>query len=197
MGEAREEGAPGEASGADRSAREGRRVVHRGRIVRLSVDTVRFPDGSMGELELVEHPGAAAVVPVLGSPEDEDPEVLLVRQYRYAGGGEMYEVPAGIPDADDDSWEACARRELEEETGYRPGRIRYLTRIHTTPGFCDEVIRIYLAWDLTRGDPTHDADEFIELERLPLSRALEMVREGLITDCKSVAGLLYAGTFLF
>lgn len=185
-----------ESSGVDASARQGRRVVHEGRIVRLNVDTVRFPDGSLGELELVEHPGAAAVLPVAGSPEDADPEILLVRQYRYAGGGLMYEVPAGIPDAPDESWESCARRELEEETGFRPGRLTPLTRIHTTPGFCDEVIHIFLATELERGTASHDSDEFIEVERLPFSRACEMVRRGRITDGKSVTALLYARAFL-
>lgn len=197
MDEPPDDAPPGERPhGADASAREGRRLVHDGRIVRLAVDTVRFPDGSVGDLELVEHPGAAAVLPVLGRLDDDDPRIILVRQYRYAGGGEMYEVPAGTPDPGDESWAACAGRELEEETGYRPGRLRYLTRIHTTPGFCDEVIRIFLASELTRGRVEHDTDEFIETERLPLSRALAMVGNGRITDCKSVAALLYAARFV-
>ena len=94
--------------------------VHDGRIVHLSIDTVRFPDGSVGELEMIRHSGASAVLPLLGSRDDADPEIVLIRQYRYASGGYMFEVPAGRPDRPGEDWEVCARRELEEETGSRP-----------------------------------------------------------------------------
>lgn len=171
-------------------------LVYDGRIVHLSVDRVRFPDGSEGELELVRHAGASAVLPLLGEVDDEDPEILLVRQYRYASGGYLYEVPAGMPDGEDEDWEACARRELEEETGYRAGALEYMTRIYTTPGFTDEVIRLYLARDLSPGDIRHDEDEFLEVVPVRLSRALAMVREGEIVDGKSVVTLLYGGMFL-
>lgn len=172
------------------------RSVHDGRIVKLSVDTVRFPDGSTGELEMIRHPGAAAVVPVLGSLEDPDPEVLLLRQYRYASGGYLYEVPAGLPMGADERWEACAHRELEEETGYRASTLIPLTRIYTTPGFTDEVIRLYVATGLTPGESRLDADEFVEVQRRPWSRVLDMVRQGDIVDGKSVAAILYADAFL-
>lgn len=179
---------------------EGRRLssrqIYDGRIVELSVDRVRFPGGSEGELEIVRHAGAAAVVPLLGSPEDEDPELLLVHQYRYASGGYLYEVPAGMPHGPDEPWEACARRELEEETGYRAGELRYLTRIYTTPGFSDEVIRIYVATDLAPGRQRRDDDEFMELAPFRLSRILQMLRDGEIVDGKSVAALLYAASFV-
>src|SRR5690606_23420490 len=112
-----------------------RRPVHKGRIVDLSIDTVRFPDGSTGELEFIRHSGAAAVLPVLGDPAGPDPQVLLIRQYRYASGGFMLEVPAGRPDREGEDWEVCARRELEEETGLVAGSLTYMTMIHTTPGF--------------------------------------------------------------
>mgnify|MGYP000647506442 CR=1 FL=1 len=110
----------------------------------LSVDTVRFPDGSVGELELIRHRGASAVLPLLDSPEAEDPDVLLVRQYRYATGGFVYEVPAGMPDRPGEPWDDCARRELEEETGYAAAAFQRLTRIFTTPGFTKyrDIIRI-------------------------------------------------------
>jgi ADP-ribose pyrophosphatase len=171
------------------------RPIYEGRVVRLSVDTVRFPDGSVGELEMIRHPGASAVLPLVGSPSDEDPDVLLLRQYRYAAGGELYEVPAGLPSGPDESWDDCARRELEEETGFRAGRLRALTRIYTTPGFTDEVIRLYLAWDLEAGEPRLDDDEFVEVVRVPLSTAVEMVRDGRMVDCKSVATVLWAARF--
>src|SRR5688572_27172371 len=99
------------------------RPVHNGRIVNLSIDTVRFPDGSTGELEMIRHSGAAAVLPVLSDPQGDDPQILLIRQYRYASGGYMLEVPAGRPDRQGEDWELCARRELEEETGLIAGNL--------------------------------------------------------------------------
>lgn len=173
-----------------------RRPVYAGRIVELNVDTVRFPDGSTGELELIRHRGASAILPVLSSPEDPDPEILLVRQYRYATGGYVYEVPAGMPDRDGEPWDECATRELEEETGHRAGKLRYLTRIFTTPGFTDEVIRLYLAWELEKGESRLDDDEFVEVVRVPFSQAMGWVRDGTIQDCKSLATLLYAAQFV-
>lgn len=172
------------------------RPVYRGRIVKLSVDTVRFPDGSAGELEMIRHPGASAVLPVVGRLDDPDPEILLLRQYRYAAGGEIYEVPAGLPLDADEAWEACARRELEEETGFRAGGLRYLTRIYTTPGFTDEVIHLFVAWDLEEGEARLDDDEFVEVVRMPFSRVLDMVRGGEIVDGKSVSTILYAERFV-
>ncbi|HZD05039.1 MAG TPA: NUDIX hydrolase [Longimicrobiales bacterium] len=184
-----------------RPAREGEpgtlasRVIHDGRIVHLSVDTVRFPDGSTGELEMVHHAGAAAVLPVVGDPGAADPEVLLIRQYRYAAGGELYEVPAGMPNAPGESWEEVAARELEEETGWRGRRFRYLTRIYTTPGFTDEVIRLYLATDLEKGTSRLDRDEFLEVVRVPFSQAVEWVREGRVQDGKSAVTILWTACF--
>lgn len=173
-----------------------RRPVYSGRIVDLSVDTVRFPDGSTGELELIQHRGASAVLPLLSPPDHPDPDVLLVRQYRYAAGGYVYEVPAGMPDRAGEAWDVCARRELEEETGHRAGDLRYLTEIFTTPGFTDEVIRLYVAWDLEEGETGLDQDEFVEVVRVPFSRAVEWIRDGTIRDCKSVATILYCAQFV-
>jgi ADP-ribose pyrophosphatase len=173
-----------------------RRPIHQGRIVDLGMDTVRYPDGSVGELEMIHHSGAAAVLPLLSEPGGDDPLVLLVRQYRYASGGYLYEVPAGRPDREGEPWESCARRELREETGMEAGWLRYLTAIWTTPGFTDEKIHLYLAGDLTAGETKYDADEFMELVRMPMSEALRMVREGEITDGKTICTLLYAAGFV-
>ena len=170
--------------------------MYDGRIVRLSLDTVRFPDGSTGVLEIIRHRGASAVLPFVGALADPDPEVLLIRQYRYAAGGFIYEVPAGIPEDADEDWDACARRELEEETGMRAGELIPLTRILTTPGFTDEVIHLFAATGLVPGETSRDADEFIEVVRLPFSQVMRMVREGDIVDCKSVAAILYAASFI-
>jgi ADP-ribose pyrophosphatase len=180
----------------DGPGRLDRRPVHKGRIVDLSIDTVRFPDGSTGELELIRHRGASAILPLFGQPGDRDPEVLLVHQYRYATGGHVYEVPAGMPDRDGEPWEECARRELEEETGYRAGSLRYMTEIFTTPGFTDEVIRLFVAWDLEAGSRQLDHDEFVEVLRVPFSQAVAWVGDGTIVDCKSIATILYAAQFV-
>jgi ADP-ribose pyrophosphatase len=171
------------------------RVIHDGRVVHLSVDRVRFPDGKEGELELIRHRGASAVVPLLGAPDDPDPDVVLVHQYRYAAGGFVYEIPAGLP-RDGEEWESCARRELEEETGYRCVGLKQLTRFFTTPGFTDEVIHLFLATGLTGGTVQRDEDEYIHVVRFPLSRALGMVREGGIVDGKSMVGLFFVDRFL-
>jgi ADP-ribose pyrophosphatase len=171
------------------------RLVHDGRIVHLSLDRVRFPDGSTGELEMIRHRGAAAVLPIVGSLDDPDPAILLIRQYRYASGGYLYEIPAGVRDDADAGWEACARRELEEETGRRAGILLPLTRIYTTPGFTDEVIHLFLAAELDEGEARHDHDEFLEVLTLPLGEALAWVQEGRITDAKTVTTLLFAARF--
>lgn len=173
------------------------RPVHTGKVVDLYVDTVRFPDGSTGEMEMMRHSGASAVLPVLSDPEGDDPQVLLIRQYRYASGGYMLEVPAGRPDAPGEDWEVCARRELEEETGLVAGRLVYLTTIFTTPGFTDEQIRLYVALDVTQGSTSFDVDEFIEPIVLPLSEALAKIRDGEITDAKTICTLLHAAGFIF
>ena len=115
------------------------RRVYDGRVISLDVDTVRFPDGSIGDLEIVRHPGASAVVPFLSDPAGEDPQVLLIRQYRYAAGEFIYEVPAGTLDAGETPLE-CARRELREETGCTAERVEHMYSIYTTPGFTDEQI---------------------------------------------------------
>jgi len=172
------------------------RPVHRGRIVDLSIDSVRFPDGSTGELEMIRHSGAAAVVPLLSDPAGDDPVVMLIRQYRYAVGGFLLEVPAGRPDREGEDWEVCARRELAEETGLTAGSMTYLTTIFTTPGFTDEQIRIFLATDLTSGQNRLDPDEFVEPVSMPMSEALGRIRDGEIRDAKTVCALLYAAGYV-
>ena len=170
------------------------RRIHTGKIVHLDVDAVRFPDGSTGELEMFRHPGASAVVPFLSGPAGDDPQVLLIKQYRYAADGYLYEIPAGRLDPNEDPAD-CARRELKEETGCTAGRVERLTTIFTTPGFCDEQIHLFLAADLTRGEHQREHDEFLEVETVALSRALSMVASGEIRDGKTVAGLLFAAGF--
>ena len=171
------------------------RRIYTGRVVRLDVDTVRFPDGSTGQLELIRHPGAAAIVPCASDPPEADPTILLIRQYRYATGGELWEIPAGTLDPGEDP-EVCARRELLEETGVTAARLQRLTSIWTTPGFTNEVIHLYLATGLTTGEPSRERDEFIEVVPQPLSRVLALIRDGEIRDAKTVVAILYMAAFV-
>ena len=171
------------------------RRIYTGRVVRLDVDTVRFPDGSTGQLELIRHPGAAAIVPCASDPPGADPTILLIRQYRYATGGQLWEIPAGTLDPGEDP-EACARRELLEETGVTAARLQRLTSIWTTPGFTNEVIHLYLATGLTTGEPSRERDEFIEVVPQPLSRVLALIGDGAIRDAKTVVAILYMAGFV-
>lgn len=176
------------------SARIASRRVYDGRVIDLDVDTVRFPNGTVGELEMIRHPGASAVVPFLSDPAGDDPEILLIRQYRYAAEQYLYEVPAGRLDPGEEP-AACARRELREETGCEAERVEHLITIFTTPGFTDERIHLFMAVGLTRGEDAREADEFIEVETLSLSRALGLVEQGVIQDAKTALALLYAAGF--
>jgi ADP-ribose pyrophosphatase len=161
--------------------------VHDGRVVKLSLEEVRLPNGHTLTMELIRHPGAAAVVPV-----DQDGNVILVRQYRHATGGWLLEVPAGKLDHPGEPPEDCARREVEEETGYRAGRLVPLGWVWTTPGFTDEKIWLYLALDLTPTQSDLQADEVLTVEKLPFAEAAARALSGEIVDSKSVIALLRA-----
>jgi len=170
------------------------RRAYTGRFINVDLDTVQAPDGSTLELEMVRHPGACAVVPLLSDPGGADPQVLLIRQYRYAAGGAIWEIPAGVLEPGETP-EDCARRELLEETGASADRIEYLTAIYTTPGFTDERIHLFLATGITAGEPRPRSDEFVEVEVRPISRVLEMIRDREIVDGKSIVALLYVAGF--
>ncbi|MEX2157159.1 MAG: NUDIX hydrolase [Gemmatimonadales bacterium] len=169
--------------------------IHTGKVITLDVDTVRFPDGSTGEMEMVRHPGAAAVVPFVSDPRGDDPTLLLIKQYRYAANGPLIEIPAGRLDQGEEPI-ACARRELLEEVGVTAGRVERLTTIWTTPGFTDERIHLFWAADLTTGTHAREPDEFIEVIPTPLSEALSLIRDGGICDAKTVVGILYIAGFI-
>lgn len=171
------------------------RRIYAGRVVDLDVERVRFPDGSTGELEVIRHSGAAAVVALADPPDAADPRVVLLRQYRYAVGGTILEIPAGRLERGE-SPEECARRELLEETGYAARSWRRLTTIYTTPGFTDERIHLFWAHDLEAHEPAGDADEFIEVRLVPWSEAMEKIGDGQLADAKSMAALLYVARFL-
>lgn len=171
------------------------RTIFRGRVVDLWVDRVRLPNDRVAELELIHHRGAAAVVPLL--PDDR---VILLRQFRYATGGWLLEVPAGKLDGTEEP-AACARRELTEETGYRlaegKGELTPLGWIWTSPGFTDEKIWLYLATGLERvGGTTLEDDEILHPEILDLHGAVDQAVQGQIHDAKTVCALLRAARHL-
>ncbi len=168
--------------------------LYSGRIVNLDLDRVRFPDDSVGELEMLRHPGAAAVVPFHDPYGGADPRVVLLRQFRHAADGYIWEVPAGRLDAGERP-ETCAERELEEETGMRARRLERLTTIHTTPGFTDERIHLFLADGLEPGAEHREADEFMELHTLRWSEVMGRVERGEISDGKTLVSLLFVQSF--
>lgn len=170
------------------------RRIYTGKVLNLDIDRVRFPDGSVGELEMIRHSGASAVVPFLSGAAGDDPQLLLIKQYRYAANGFLYEIPAGRLDPGETP-ESCARRELQEETGCSAKRMEFLYTMYTTPGFTDERIHLFMATEMTHGETGHESDEFLTLETVPLSRALEMIRDGVIQDAKTALGILYAAGF--
>jgi ADP-ribose pyrophosphatase len=163
------------------------REIFRGNTVRLHLDHLRLPNGKEMDFEIVRHVGAAAVVPLLPSGE-----VVLVRQYRYATGGYLLEIPAGKLDPGE-APEACARREVEEETGYRAAELVPLGWIWATPGFADEKIWLYLATGLTAARQALEDDEILTLETLPWREAVAKAAAGEIHDSKTACALLRVG----
>ena len=165
------------------------RSLYRGRIVRLDLEEVRLPNRNTVTLEIVRHPGAAAVVPI-----DDQGRVILVRQYRHATDSWLLEVPAGKLDHPGESPDDCAIREVEEETGYRPGRLEPLWWIWTTPGFTDEKIWLFLARDLAPTRSSPQGDEVLTIEKIPLEEAVRRAVSGEIVDAKSVCALVRAAS---
>jgi len=166
-----------------------------GRVIDLDVDTVKFPDGSTGQLEMIRHPGAAAVVPFLDPPGSADPRVILLRQFRHAANGYLWEIPAGRLEPGEPP-EACARRELREEAGMRAGRIRPLTSILTTPGFTDELIHLFSAHNLSPVPTARETDEFMEVHEIRWSEVGRRIRGGEIRDAKTLTALMFVQCFV-
>ncbi len=164
--------------------------MKRGFVVRAQTERVQLPNGHWVDLDIVRHPGAAAVVPITASGE-----VVLIRQYRHAAGGMLVEVPAGKLEPGEEP-ASCAARELEEEAGQRAGRLVSLGWIWTTPGFTDERIYLFAALELTPVPQQLQADEVIETLVLPFAEALEWVWSGRIQDAKSALALLHAARAL-
>lgn len=164
--------------------------IYEGRVINFRVDTIRLPNGKTSTREIVEHRGAVAIVPIL----DED-TVILVHQYRTAVGGPLLEIPAGTREPNEDIT-LCASRELGEEINYHPGRIYKLFESFMAPGYTSELIHTFLALDLTPVEGHTDDDEFLEIVRMPLQEAIDLIGKGEIRDGKSIGGLLYAAKVL-
>lgn len=159
------------------------RTIHTGRVFSLVEKAVRYSDGHRSRLDILEHPGAVAMVPIL-----PDGQILLIRQIRVATGGTLFEIPAGTREAGEPP-STTARRELIEETGYAAGTLRRIGGFFPAPGFCSEFIHLYLATDLKPARGIPDADERIEVVPVSRLRARTMIRSGLIRDAKSLIGL--------
>ena len=183
-----------DASDAGQPGKISTRRIHTGRIITVDHDVIRLPDGSSYGIDVVRHPGGCAVVPFISDPRGADPQILLIKQYRYAAEQYLYEIPAGRLDAGEEPVR-CAVRELREETGCTAERVEFLFTMFTTPGFSDERIHVFMATGLERGETAHEADEFMTVETVTLSRALQLIEQGEIKDAKTALGILFAAGF--
>ncbi|XOK63807.1 NUDIX hydrolase [Paenibacillus elgii] len=154
--------------------------IFQGKIISLQVDTVKLPNGAEATREIVKHPGAVAVLAL--TPDDR---MIVVEQYRKPLEKSQVEIPAGKLDAGENPIDA-AKRELEEETGYTAGSIRHISSFYTSPGFADEILHLYAAEQLVKGQANPDEDEFLEIEELTLEQAQAYIREQRISDAKTI-----------
>ncbi|MDK2838623.1 nudix hydrolase [Thermosipho africanus Ob7] len=161
--------------------------IFKGLLLHVKKDEVMLENGRKSFREYVLHPGAVAVVPIL-----DDNKVVLVKQFRYPIGKQLLEIPAGKFDFKDEDPLECAKRELKEETGFDAKDYLYLGYIHTTPGFSNEVIHLYLARNLESGQSNPDEDEIIDVEIEDFNTVLQKCISGEITDAKTIAGIFKA-----
>ena len=162
------------------------KIVHKGTYLTLNSDKVLLPKGNTSTREWIKHPAAACCIPILPNGK-----IGIINQYRYAVKEQMIEIPAGKLNQNETP-EKCALRELEEEIGYKAGKLTFLANIHPAIGFTDEKMWLYLAEDLIKTKKSLDADEFLSLFPTKLEEAVEMVWEGEITDVKTIIGILWA-----
>jgi len=158
--------------------------IYEGKVINLRVDTVELPDKKYSKREIVEHPGAVAIVPVTSTGE-----VILVKQFRKAVEMELYEIPAGKLEIGEDP-RTCAVRELKEETGYESNDLQYLFQFYTSPGFSNEKMHLFLARELSEGEAQPEDDEYIDVVKIKLTELEEMINNGEILDSKSIVGIL-------
>lgn len=166
-------------------------IVFTGRIIQVRQDIVELENGRTALRDVVEHPGGVCVLPLT-----EAGEVVMVRQFRYPYGEVLLELPAGKLDKGGEDSLSCGMRELREETGLTAGRYTALGQMYPTPGYCDEVIHLYLAQDLQAGEQDLDDDEFLSVVRYPFSTIYQMVLEGEIRDAKTQIAILKAAALL-
>lgn len=158
--------------------------IFEGRVITVKKETVLLPNGEEASREIVLHPGGVAILPL-----DDEGNVYMVRQYRRPFDELLLEIPAGKLNYGEDHFE-CGVRELEEETGLTAEKYDYLGQFYVTPGFCREIIHIYLARGLKKGEMHLDEDEFLEVEKIPFEKLLDMVMTNEITDAKTAIGIL-------
>ncbi len=158
--------------------------IFRGRIINVRVDEALLPNGKTAKREVVEHNGGICVVPLT-----EANEVLMVEQYRYPYGEVVLEIPAGKRDGDEAPLEG-GKRELREETGATAEKFTFLGELYPTPGYCGEIIYMYLATGLSYGETDPDEDEFLNVKKIPLKKAVDMIMNGEIKDAKTQAAIL-------
>lgn len=157
-------------------------LIYSGKIFNVYRDEVMLPNGKLAYREAVDHNGAVAIVPL-----DKD-EVILIRQFRYSTGEEILEIPAGTLNKGEDP-ESCARRELEEEIGYTAGKIKKMTEFFLAPGYSNELLHLFIAWDLSQSSQILDGDEFVQIERYPKENVIELVMNRKVRDAKTIIGL--------
>ncbi len=175
----------------EKIVRLGRKLVKEAHIFKMYEDTLRMPDGRIAYYDFLSHKGAAAVIPVL-----DDGRLLMVRQFRNALDRETLEIPAGGRNTVDEDYRLAAIRELEEETGYYSEKLEHLIDIRTAVAFCDEVISVFVAKDLTPTQQRLDEDEFIDVEEYTLQELTDMIRDGRIEDSKTVSAILAYKSFM-
>lgn len=161
--------------------------IYKGNIIKVQNLTVSLPNGKEATRDIVLHPGASVVIPI-----NEHGELYMVKQFRKPLDLTTLELPAGKLDSVGEDPRVCAERELMEETGLRAESIDHLISIHTTPGFCNEVIHMYTATGLTQGEACTDEDEFLDVEKIHVSQLVDMILEHKITDAKTIIGVLLA-----
>ena len=161
-----------------------------GRTFKIRRDTLKTPDGGETRLEIVEHGGSVVLVPI-----DDQSNLLFVRQYRHAAGKDVLELPAGTRD-ENEPYEECAAREIREETGMEAGRLEKIGEFYLAPGYSTEFMAVFLATQLKHNPLQADEDEFLQIEKIPLKKAMEMAESGEVPDAKSLAALLLARSYL-
>ncbi|SHJ48506.1 NUDIX hydrolase [Paramaledivibacter caminithermalis] len=164
--------------------------LYQGKIINLRIDTVELPDQKYSKREIVEHPGAVAVIPIT-----EDNKIVMVKQYRKSVEEYLLEVPAGKLEIGEEPLD-CAKRELLEETGYKSDNLQYIFKFYTSPGFCNETISIFLAKDLIVDVAQPDEDEYIEIEKYDIDELIEKINKEEIKDAKTIISILYIKNYL-